>query len=332
MFFSSSLRQGVSLVSPISPLTFSRSFSFSSPNLARRYAKTKPVSPKTELIRKLRVVPKSGAPKRPLSAYTLYMKDSFKSAHTRGTPATQTMANLANSWKSADSATKQKYEVEAQRLKAAYEKEYAKFLNNVKPDQALASVKRRNLLKKLNPSKSFSKPLVDPNAPKKPLSSYILFVKDARAAAPDVQTQILGKSFAEMSITESAKALGSAWNRMPKDRKELYQNQAVAASAKYREAVKAYNARNGVTKIASEMTKRISVAALGRRVLLKGRRKAVKRVVKRKVRKSKKVLKKPVRKTKKTAAKKTAKTAKKTTKKTIKKKPAKKVVKKTARK
>jgi hypothetical protein len=59
----------------------------------------------------------------------------------------------------------------------------------------------------------------DPNAPKRPLSSYMLFCQDHRA---EVKTK-LGKDY---DITDMAKKLGKMWSKLSDDEKKKYEKKA----------------------------------------------------------------------------------------------------------
>ncbi|KAJ3125522.1 hypothetical protein HK098_000209 [Nowakowskiella sp. JEL0407] len=255
-----------------------------------RYAKIKPASPKLQIVRKLRVIPTTNTPKRPSTSYGLFLKDEFSKLYeaSKELPPQTIMKLLASKWNGSPNSIKKKYESEAAHERLKYEKDYAKFMQNVKPKQVLFSIKRRNLLKKLHPNKPLSKALTDPNAPPKPLTSYLHFVKDAREASDVVQTQILGKPLAKMSFEESGRALGAAWKRIPSDMKKLYENQALASRAKYYTAIKAYKVRVGADELERELRGKLRLAAIGRRDTLKGRKRVAKKSATRKSSKPKK--------------------------------------------
>lgn len=58
------------------------------------------------------------------------------------------------------------------------------------------------------------KVIVDPDAPKRPLSSYIRFCNDQR---DNVRAQ-----FPELSTQDASKKLGELWNNLPADEKEVF--------------------------------------------------------------------------------------------------------------
>merc|ERR1711988_1977111 len=74
----------------------------------------------------------------------------------------------------------------------------------------------------------------DPNAPKRPMGAYFLFMNDHRDATKAENP--------EMKIGEIAKILGQKWANLEKEEKEKYEEQAKQAKAKYEEAKKKYDA------------------------------------------------------------------------------------------
>jgi hypothetical protein len=72
----------------------------------------------------------------------------------------------------------------------------------------------------------------DPNAPKRPLSSYMIFAMETR-----------GKVLEEtpcLSLGEVAKVLGARWKAISPEDKAVCEAKAKEAKARYEEAVKAY--------------------------------------------------------------------------------------------
>ena len=75
----------------------------------------------------------------------------------------------------------------------------------------------------------------DPNAPKRPLSSYMIFAGETRAS---VVAENPG-----FSIGEVGKALGAKWKAFSAEEKAPFEAKARDAKAKYEEAMKAYKAK-----------------------------------------------------------------------------------------
>merc|ERR1719447_1556717 len=115
------------------------------------------------------------APKRPLSAYMLWAADVRDDVVASGDySVTEVAKKLGKMWKKVSDKQKEKYISKANSLKAAYAKKKAKYegsSNWKKHQKALADYKEK--AKK----KPFKK---DPNAPKRPLSNYLIYVMDVR--------------------------------------------------------------------------------------------------------------------------------------------------------
>lgn len=78
-----------------------------------------------------------------------------------------------------------------------------------------------------------SKPIKDPNAPKKPLSAYFLFTNDERAK--------IKAEFPEMSITEIAKETGRRWAQVSAQDREKYEARYQLSRNEYDQAMSTYN-------------------------------------------------------------------------------------------
>jgi len=82
----------------------------------------------------------------------------------------------------------------------------------------------------------------DPNAPKRPLSSYFLFLSDFRARMKKEDPELA------KSIKEFGKAAGAEWRSMSDDDKQPYQEQHEELKEEYDEAMKHYTPPKGFGK------------------------------------------------------------------------------------
>jgi len=120
-------------------------------------------------------------------------------------------------------------------------KRLADFLESPKASKdtyevASSSSKKRSSSKspsRKSPKKARKKK--DPNAPKKALSGYMFFVKDAR--------HDLAKKHPSEGVTDIAKRLGQAWGKLGKDEKRKYQDKADKDKSRYEREMKTYNKR-----------------------------------------------------------------------------------------
>jgi hypothetical protein len=72
----------------------------------------------------------------------------------------------------------------------------------------------------------------DPNAPKKPASSYILFMSEF--------TPLFKKENPNLTQKEVMTAVGHRWSQLPADKKVKYDRQSAELKAKYQAAMEAY--------------------------------------------------------------------------------------------
>ncbi|BGP58039.1 hypothetical protein JCM8202_001722 [Rhodotorula sphaerocarpa] len=83
---------------------------------------------------------------------------------------------------------------------------------------------------------SSAKPKKDPNAPKRPLSAYMLFSQDKRAEVKEEQPDV--------SFGEIGKILGSKWKEATPDEKKPYEDKAAAEKVRYEKEKAAYEAES----------------------------------------------------------------------------------------
>lgn len=75
------------------------------------------------------------------------------------------------------------------------------------------------------------KKLKDPNAPKRPLSSYMLYSQERRAK---------DESLKEVKITEQTKVISAKWNTMTEDEKKPYVDLAKIKKKEYEKVIEEY--------------------------------------------------------------------------------------------
>lgn len=170
----------------------------------RKPRATKPATEKKERKTKK----SSNAPKRPVTAFILFMKDNREriKAANPGIEFGQIAVVGAEEWKAVKPAVKQKYE-------AAAEKDRVRYANEMKtyvPDPA---------------DKKARKKKKDPNAPKKAKSAYMWYVEENqanfRAAHP------------ALAMTEVMRQLGAQWKALPDAKKKPYQDKYAKDKIRY---------------------------------------------------------------------------------------------------
>ena len=137
----------------------------------------------------------------------------------KGMPVTQQAKQLGAQWKSLDPAVKGAFEEAAKAAKHAWE------LAN--PE---AAKKKKPAAKKARTPKAKK----DPNAPKKPLSAYIIFTKERRSA---VVAEKPG-----LSLTEVTKELGARWKAIGAEEKSVFEAKAKEDKERYAVEMEAYEA------------------------------------------------------------------------------------------
>jgi hypothetical protein len=94
-----------------------------------------------------------------------------------------------------------------------YTKMNQEIIDMVKSELAIAEERiMAKIEKMLNKKKKPAKK--DPNAPKKPLTAFILFSADKRAE--------LKEEFPDIKFTEMSKKLGEAWKTIDEEKKKVY--------------------------------------------------------------------------------------------------------------
>jgi len=160
-------------------------------------------------------------PKRPPSAYLLFMSD-FRMEYKRINPegfkrVTEVAKAGAAKWSSLSPEEKKPYEDDAAERKSAFLKMY--------PDPI---PRKRKAGKK--GSKKRDK---DPNAPKRPLSAYLLFMSDFRV-------EYMAKYPDTKKVSDVAKAGAAKWGALTPSEKKPYEDAAAVKKAEYEELKKEY--------------------------------------------------------------------------------------------
>lgn len=81
-----------------------------------------------------------------------------------------------------------------------------------------------------------AKPKKDPNAPKRPLSAYMLFSQDKRAEVKEEKPDV--------TFGEIGKILGAKWKEADEAERKPYEDKAAAEKARYEKEKAAYDAEN----------------------------------------------------------------------------------------
>lgn len=160
------------------------------------------------------------APKGPLSAYFQFMQEQrplFKKQNP-DTAVTEVAKALGEKWKSMSPAAKKPYQVLYEEDKARYEEE----MKSYNPPPADPSAPKAKKGKKVK----------DPNAPKKPLSAYLLFSADARAK--------MKQDSVSRTAVETVQEIARLWKSATPAVKSKYEKAAADGKVAYERALAAY--------------------------------------------------------------------------------------------
>jgi hypothetical protein len=159
------------------------------------------------------------APKRPMSAYLIYSQDKraeVKQAHPDW-KLTDTIKHLAMKWKDMPDAEKEVYVQKAGQEKKRYEEEMRQY-------EAKNSAQEESPKKSATPKKEARSDV------KKPLSAFMLFVRDKRQ---EVKSQKPELSFGDLSME-----LAQMWKGLSDDGKKIWLEKAHEDLIRYQNELK----------------------------------------------------------------------------------------------
>lgn len=208
------------------------------PSLARQYA-TQPETTKkprkTAAVVKPPSAPKAlKAPKgtAKLSAYTLFIQNF--AAERKKSGESFLLRDAGKAYKALPDSEKSKLLEQIPELISQRKAIYDEFIKKLSPAEILAENKTRAALRKTRIAagktiKNLS-PIVDPNAPKKPLGSFFLYYAGVRGDS----------EFAGMSMVEQSKAIGEKWKSLGEAEKSKYVEQAQQEKEQYKKKYDEY--------------------------------------------------------------------------------------------
>ena len=162
------------------------------------------------------------APKKWCSSYIWFCRD-VRNTVKEDNPdmkATEVLKEMGNMWRNLSDKKKAKYQKEADKDKARYLEEMKGYTPPETTDE--------------EPTKSRKKKVND--GPKKPMSAYLFYCKDAR-------TQ-LKEDNPDMKATDVTREMGAMWRKLSDDEKVLFQEQAAKDKERYEEECKAAGLRD----------------------------------------------------------------------------------------
>ena len=135
---------------------------------------------------------------------------------------------------------RQKYQERSQEAKEGWEKEMAEWRAKLTPEDIKQENMYRSAQRKLGKSRRGN--LKDPNAPKKPLSAYFLFLRTIRTD-PELSKQILE---GEQETTRQSVLAAAKWRSLSEAEKQPFLERADKDKAIYEKQRREYEASHGI--------------------------------------------------------------------------------------
>ncbi|KAI0346859.1 hypothetical protein BDW22DRAFT_1322541 [Trametopsis cervina] len=176
-------------------------------------------------------------PKLAPSAWQLYFTDWIQrhqaSSHKKLNVA-QAAKEAGQEYAKLSSEEKEPYRRRSQAAKEAREREHAAYMRNLTPDD----IKRENAFRtaQRKAGKSRRGNIKDPNAPKKPLSAYFMFLQRIRSD-PNLVLEVFGD---ETETTKQSVLAAAKWRSMTDDERKPFLAQAEQEKLEYEAARKMY--------------------------------------------------------------------------------------------
>ena len=175
-------------------------------------------------------------PKKPKTAFFLFcdtkreeVKKSLTEKSSNKIPASKISAALGELWNNLPDEKKKKFNDVYKKNLEFYKTEIEEYNKNKAESSDESSEEEAKKKRKRKPKK-------DKNAPKRPLSSYMIFSKDHR--------QKIVNENGKLKVTEVAKLIGEAWKKMSDDEKSPYVKKANILKGEYDEKVKKYKSES----------------------------------------------------------------------------------------
>ncbi|KAG7097299.1 hypothetical protein E1B28_004662 [Marasmius oreades] len=176
-------------------------------------------------------------PKLAPSAWQLYFTDWIQrqqASNTRKLNVAQAAKEAGQEYASLSAEEKEPYKRRSQAMKETREKEHAAYMRTLTPED----IKRENAFRSAQrkAGKSRKSNIKDPNAPKKPLSAYFMFLQRIRSDPRMVQ-EVFGD---ETETTKQSVLAAAKWRSMTDDERKPFLAQAEHEKMEYETARRLY--------------------------------------------------------------------------------------------
>ncbi|CAF2149466.1 BnaA01g13430D [Brassica napus] len=203
-------------------------------------------------------------PKHPISAFLVYANERRAALREENKNVVEVAKMTGEEWKKLSDKEKAPYEEVAKKNKETYlqameeykrtkeeeamsQKKEEEELLKLHKQEALQLLKKKektdNLIKKEKETKKKKNENVDPNKPKKPASSFILFSKDVRKALTEERP---GTSNSTVTALISVK-----WKELGEEEKQSYNNKAAKLMEAYKKELEDYNKKSAAATTSS---------------------------------------------------------------------------------
>ncbi|KAI1320252.1 exp1-like protein [Mortierella claussenii] len=196
-------------------------------------ASDKPAKAKKVVSSKSKNIPALELPKRPNTSYTMFFVEYLDKLKASGEPCRTPIkeaSTIAALWKEMSDSQKKPYEDKFKANRAAYKTKMEERLSELTLEEFKRENSRRNALRAAG--KKTLPNIRDPNAPKRPLTSFFLFSEEMRGQS----------KFDSLPLKDRARAFGELWASTPDSEKAPYVEQARLLLEKYKAARAAYEA------------------------------------------------------------------------------------------
>lgn len=166
------------------------------------------------------------------SAYTLFIQNFAQERKKAGEK--WLLQDASTAYKALPDSEKSKLLEQLPELVAQQKAIYDEFVKNLSPADILAENKTRAALRKTKIAAGKSvrnlAPIVDPNAPKKPMNAFLSYLVENRG----------NPEYSGMTVSEQAKAIGEKWKQLGESEKSRYQNVSEKALNDWKQKTKEY--------------------------------------------------------------------------------------------
>eukprot|EP00286_Rhodomonas_abbreviata_P021096 CAMPEP_0181305358 /NCGR_PEP_ID=MMETSP1101-20121128/9683_1 /TAXON_ID=46948 /ORGANISM="Rhodomonas abbreviata, Strain Caron Lab Isolate" /LENGTH=795 /DNA_ID=CAMNT_0023411261 /DNA_START=27 /DNA_END=2414 /DNA_ORIENTATION=+ len=192
------------------------------------------------------------APKRAKSAWLLFCdaKREEVKENNPGIAFTEINAKISEQWNKLTPEEKKPFEDKAKKLSETYKEDKAKY-DKENPEAAKAGKRKKkgggdDSDEGGGKGKEKKKAKKDPNAPKKGLSSYMIFCAATRDSIKEKNPDIAQKDI--------LRELGAKWKELTAEEKKKWEDKAAVDKARYEKENAAYKASGGGAAVKSEPT------------------------------------------------------------------------------